>query len=42
MATVHHGHPHGDPHDDDSLLDDDLIEADDGECKSCFDTALCT
>ncbi|KAJ5320079.1 hypothetical protein PENANT_c025G03276 [Penicillium antarcticum] len=29
MATVHHGHPHGDPHDDDSLLDDDLIEADD-------------
>jgi hypothetical protein len=31
MATVHHGQSHGDPHDDDSLLGDDLIEADDGE-----------
>jgi hypothetical protein len=30
MATVHHGQSHAD-HDDDSLLDDDLIEADDGE-----------
>ena len=30
MATVH-SHPHEDPHDDDSLLGDDLIEADDGE-----------
>lgn len=31
MATVH-GQLHGDPHDDDSLLGDDLIEADDGKC----------
>lgn len=31
MATVHRGHPHDEPHDDDSLLGDDLIEADDGE-----------
>jgi hypothetical protein len=31
MATVHQSHPHGDPHDDDSLLGDDLIEADDGD-----------
>jgi hypothetical protein len=32
MASVQPGHSHGDLHDDDSLLDDDLIEADDGEC----------
>lgn len=32
MASVQHGHSHGDLHDDESLLDDDLIEADDGEC----------
>lgn len=31
MATVQHGQSHGDLHDDDSLLDDDLIDADDGE-----------
>ena len=31
MATVHQGHPHDEPHDDESLLGDDLIEADDGE-----------
>jgi hypothetical protein len=31
MATVHHNQPHAESHDDDSLLDDDLIEADDGE-----------
>jgi hypothetical protein len=31
MATVHHGQPHGEPRDDDSLFGDDLIEADDGE-----------
>lgn len=27
-------HHHGDPHDDESILDDDLIEADDGESES--------
>lgn len=32
MASVHHGHSQGDLHDDESLLGDDLIEADDGEC----------
>lgn len=31
MASVQPGHSHGDLHDDESLLDDDLIEADDGE-----------
>lgn len=34
MATVH-SNPHGDPHDDDSLLGDDLIEADDGRTPIC-------
>ncbi|KAF9249461.1 hypothetical protein DTO013E5_2721 [Penicillium roqueforti] len=29
MATVYQGHPHDEPHDDESLLGDDLIEADD-------------
>ena len=31
MASVSHTHSHGDLHDDDSILDDDVIEADDGE-----------
>lgn len=31
MASVQPGHSHGDLHDDESLLGDDLIEADDGE-----------
>lgn len=31
MATVQHGQLHSDLHDDESLLDDDLIDADDGE-----------
>jgi hypothetical protein len=31
MATVQHGQSHNDLHDDESLLDDDLIDADDGE-----------
>ena len=31
MASVQHGQSHGDLHDGESLLDDDLIEADDGE-----------
>lgn len=31
MASVQHGHSQGDLHDDESLLDDDLIEADNGE-----------
>lgn len=35
MATVHN-QPHADPHDDDSLLGDDLIEADDGVYLLCF------
>lgn len=33
MASVQQGHSQGDLHDDESLLDDDLIEADDGECS---------
>lgn len=31
MASVQHGHSQGDLHDDESLLDDDLIEADHGQ-----------
>lgn len=31
MASVQPGHSQGDLRDDESLLDDDLIEADDGE-----------
>ena len=31
MASVQPGHSQGDLHDDESLLDDDLIEADNGE-----------
>lgn len=30
MASVSHTHPHGDLRDDESILDDDVIEADDG------------
>lgn len=33
--------PHGDPRDDESILDDDLIEADDGKPKIHARTYLC-
>lgn len=36
MANVHHGQSLGDLHDDESLLDDDLIDADDGEHPLCL------
>lgn len=36
MAGVQYGHSHGDLNDDESLFDDDLIEADDGMTLSCI------
>lgn len=38
MASTHtSNYPHGDLRDDESILDDDVIEADDGESQAVYE-----